>query len=143
VNRIIDYTEKFPEIGDNMYWHLHVPCNQMLLDSKVTLSYTKSGCIKLLIERIEYLKRIAPVETENFKIVVCISIPCLWDSQIIIFKDEEYYNSFFIRETREQKWTLLNRQQSFVDKWNLKIPEYFEVKGFLEEIYDEEQLFVR
>jgi hypothetical protein len=53
-NRIISYTEFFPEEEDR-YWHLHLPCSNTLIDSIKTPFSFRRSIIQLLIDRTNHL----------------------------------------------------------------------------------------
>ena len=45
----------------------------------------------------------------------------LWESQIVIFYDKKYYESFWTRNTLEQTWTLIDDPtKSFIKERNIK-----------------------
>ena len=75
-------------------------------------------------------------ENEGFcKVVGVISVPCLWDSQIIFFYDEAYYNSFWDRKGPDQTWTLIENGSLAADRG---IKTELTETGYVEEIIDED-----
>ncbi|MBP3555918.1 MAG: DUF3916 domain-containing protein, partial [Clostridia bacterium] len=55
------------------------------------------------------------------KVVAIINEGDLWESQIVIFYDKKYYESFWTRNTSEQTWTLIDDPtKSFIKKRNIK-----------------------
>ncbi len=58
-----------------------------------------------------------PSDTHTYRVVVLISINNLWDSQIIIFKNEDYFHNFFNRDSEFQKWILLSNEIDFWETW--------------------------
>ena len=59
----------------------------------------------------------------------------LWKSQIIIFYDEEYYNSFWSRTSGEQIWNPIeNPEKSFLQERQIELS--LKEKGYLEIIND-------
>jgi hypothetical protein len=69
---------------------------------------------------------------------VCIQLPNLWDSQIIIFYEENYFNSFFERNSEYQKWILLPSNRDILSELGLDIPTGLSAKGYREEIIDDD-----
>ncbi len=67
-----------------------------------------------------------------------ISLPNLWDSQIIVFFGDEYFSNFFTRNTPEQKWEELPPNRSIAKALKLTIPKNSTEKGYLEHIKDED-----
>jgi len=58
------------------------------------------------------------------------------------FFSQDYYDSFCQRHSEEQRWTPLPSSSGFRAEWGLKIPENLIVKGFKEEIKDEDYCHV-
>ncbi len=57
------------------------------------------------------------------------------ESQIIIFYDENYYNSFWLRNTTEQTWNPIVKQgMSFIQERHIESP--LKEKGYYETIVD-------
>ena len=69
------------------------------------------------------------------KVLLIISLPDIFYSELTVFFDEEYYNDFFKRNNEQQKWTRLPKNRSLLCEWDIQsnLPEL----GFLEEIIDE------
>ena len=99
---------------EDSYEHFHVPCGPWLSKPKT------SGKIK----------------TAFCKVVAAITYPDVRESQIIIFYDEEYYNSFWDRKGPYQIWTRVDDKRSFAKERGImtKLPEI----GYIEELNDED-----
>jgi len=123
---------------DAPYYHYHLPCSQRLLDSKNSSNKIRKTAMQLLIDAAVRLRSVRPSNLVDKKIVVCINLPHLWDSQIIIFYDTEYYENFFDRTTDDQRWTTINNTKSILEKYALECPKGFKAIGFNEEINDED-----
>jgi hypothetical protein len=70
--------------------------------------------------------------------VAIIDLPSLWNSQIVVFFDEEYFNNFFIRDSTEQNWRTIPDIRDFLQEWNLDIPLDLSIRGYYEKIHDED-----
>ena len=127
--------EEIPNCG---YWHYHLPVAQSFIDSKNTPKSIRKLCIQTLVNRAEYLKSIKPKSKINIRIVVCISLPNLWDSQLIIFYGEKYFSKFFKRNSPEQTWTKINKSTSLIKYLNIKVQSDTDEKGYLQEIKEED-----
>lgn len=140
LERLVSTTNDFPDLENQLYWHLHMPCSDLLLNSPKTPSYIRSGCIKTIIERTKYLINIKPHSMRNSKVVAAISIPYLWDSQIIVFNDNEYFNSFFDRNDKHHKWLPISNEDTsrFLNKWSISTTGDLEIKGYKEIICDDD-----
>lgn len=58
------------------------------------------------------------------------------------FFGDNYYESFFERNTEYQKWILLSENRRIEREWGLDIPKNMKVKGYREEIIDEDDIFI-
>lgn len=135
--RIEHLTENFP-LEDNGYWHIHLPVAQAFIDSQKTPFSIRRKCIQLLIESVHHLISIRPEEVKKYKVVAAINLPELFDSQIIIFYEDNYYNSFFERNDDCQRWTLLPSTRNIYAEWNLRKLPNLGVRGYKEVIVDED-----
>ncbi|MBP3951811.1 DUF3916 domain-containing protein [Bacillus suaedae] len=142
VNRIEKETIKFPSDFYNGYWHLHLPVGQGFISSPKTPVGIKRICIQALLKRAEHLVNIKPDTSEGTRIVVAVDLPGLWNSQIIVFKGESYYKTFFDRNDASQKWTPLPASRNIEHEWKLTIPKNMKILGFREEITDEKDPYV-
>jgi len=81
-----------------------------------------------------------PSDTHTYRVVVLISIERLWDSQIIIFKNEGYFHNFFNRNSEFQKWIPLANESDFWKTWGISICPTAQMLHFQEVIYDEDAI---
>ena len=138
-NRIISYTEFFPEEEDR-YWHLHLPCRSNLIDSIKTPFSLRRSIIQLLIDRTNHLinSRSEELELGYAHVLLALNFPNLWNSQIIVFYDQEYFRNFFDRNSPSQLWTKLPSTRDIIREWKLNLPPSLDVVGYKEDISDEE-----
>ena len=140
IESICRYTEAFPE-EDHAgwgYWHLHVPVDQAVIDSQKTPHWVRRQCVQSLMDRSEHLRHLKPAADEAIRVVALISLPDLWDSQIIVFFGDKYFGRFFERDLEGQTWTPLRESRSLAREWGLEIPSGFQEKGYHESIRDED-----
>lgn len=136
VATLIKLTEEFPEgSSDKEFWHFHIPVKKSFADSKRTPKKARKLLIQTLINRSEYLSTLKPSGNVFCKVVCIICKQELSRSQIIIFFNKEYFNSFFIRNDEEQVWILIETNE-FDIKSMYNIPLRFSIKYYLENIYD-------
>ena len=126
----------FPEdyYVHDKYYHFHFPCNQGLLDSLQSTKKIRRNALQLLINSAVDLINVRPVERKNYKIVCALTFPYVWDSQVIIFYDENYYKDFLNIKGKCQKWD----EENELKKYGLSIPEEFSDELCIEEIDDQE-----
>ena len=142
VNRIEQETIKFPSDFYNGYWHLHLPVGQDFISSNKTSMGIKRLCIQTLLNRAEHLVNVKPDTSERTRVVVSVDLPSLWNSQIIVFKGESYFKTFFDRNDDSQKWIPLPKFRNIEHEWKLTVPKNMRILGFKEEITDEEYQYV-
>ncbi|WBW99490.1 DUF3916 domain-containing protein [Oceanirhabdus sp. W0125-5] len=141
--RILLFTETFPEPDyEYGYWHLHLPTSQAFIDSPKTPVSVRKKCIQLLIDRARFLIDNKPNIDITTRVIIAISLPNLWSSQIIVFFGEEYYRKFFDRNSEYQKWLSLPQKRNIEKEWGLNILEFMKVKGYRQEIIDEDDMYV-
>ena len=79
-----------------------------------------------------------PKDIPFCKVVAVIDEGNLWESQIIIFYDEDYYNTFWERSSVEQTWLPMDSDtRSFSKERNIKTS--LKEKGCIEILSDEEK----
>ncbi len=139
VSAISEATSIFPDLDmQRGFWHLHLPVSQSFIDSSRTPSDVRKLCMQTLIDRTKHLIDIKPALDVKTRVVALISLPELWESQIIVFFGEDYFGGFFDRDDEEQRWTLLPFERSILKELDLKMPGGLTEIGYLEEINDED-----
>lgn len=73
-----------------------LPVSQAFIESHKTPRKVKRLCIQTLIDRVNHLIKIKPSDTHTYRVVTIISIENLWRSQIIVFKNDDYFQIFSI-----------------------------------------------
>lgn len=103
---------------DKAYEHFHVPSSPFI-ESRRTSGAAKTEFCRKWLETTERFMLQKPAELEFCKIVALLSVPSYWSSQIIIFYDKAYYESFWKRKGPEQFWTLTQEKRSFCKERNI------------------------
>lgn len=107
--------------SQKIYEHFHVPCSLEFIESPKTSEKVRTIFCQKWIETTEQLIKQKPSELSFCKVVSLLSVPNYWSSQIIIFYDEEYYNTFWDRKTSEQLWEkITDKNLSFVHEKGIK-----------------------
>ncbi|MDP4177371.1 MAG: DUF3916 domain-containing protein [Bacillota bacterium] len=137
IKSINEFTENFPQMNLNKgYYHSHIPVAQEFIDLSKTPQFVRKICIQTLLSRVKHLIDIKPKLDIKTRVVTCIQLPDLWNSQIIIFYGENYFNSFFERNSEYQKWILLPSNRDVLSKLGIAIPTGLSSRGYREEIID-------
>lgn len=119
---------------DYQYEHFHVPSGQFISSPKTSGKIKTAFCKAWLDKTAEIIEQ-KPCGLSFCKVVAVIDEINLWNSQIIIFYDENYYNSFWLRDSIEQTWDPIEKQcMSFIQKRHIE--SSLKEKGYYETITD-------
>ena len=114
--------------------HFHVPCSQFISSPKTSRKIKTTFCKVWLDKTAEIIEQ-KPCNLSFCKVIAVIDELDFWNSQIIIFYDENYYNSFWLRDSNEQTWDpIVNSNMSFIRKRHLE--SNLKEKGYYETITD-------
>ncbi|MED3125587.1 DUF3916 domain-containing protein [Bacillus wiedmannii] len=141
IKRIEEHTKTFPSAFYNdEYWYMPLPVSQAFINSCKTPRKVKRLCIQTLLNQVQHLIKIKPSDTHTYRVVVFISIESLWNSQIIVFKNEDYFHNFFNRNSEFQKWIPLSNKSNFWKSLGISICSTVQMLHFQEVIYDEDAI---
>ncbi|WP_242255789.1 DUF3916 domain-containing protein [Bacillus cereus group sp. BfR-BA-01379] len=141
IQRIEEHTKTFPSaFYYDEYWYMPLPVSQTFIDSCKTPRKVKRLCIQTLLNQAQHLIKIKPSDTHTYRVVVLISIESLWNSQIIVFKNEDYFHNFFNRNSEFQKWIPLSNESDFWKTWEISIWPTAQTLHFQEILYDEDTI---
>lgn len=116
--------------------HFHVPCSMFIQSPKTSGKIKTAFCQKWLEKTGDIIER-KPENLTFCKVVALIDVPNYWNSQIIIFYSQSYYDTFWDRNDSFQRWEALDlKAPSFVKSRNIKTV-LFE-KGYMEIIKSDE-----
>lgn len=101
-----------------VYEHFHVP-GSPFIESRQTSGKVKTEFCRKWLETTQKFIAQKPAEKDFCKIVAVLSVPNYWSSQIIVFYDESYYNSFWDRTGPYQVWKLERENKSFCKERNI------------------------
>lgn len=140
LSAILRDIDKYVPSWDNTheYEHFHVPC-EWWISSPKTYGWVTTDFSKKLLEKTSEIIKSKPDNIGFCKVVAGIIEPCFWNSQITIFYDENYFNSFFVRNDPYQMWIPLDEKKSFVKRRNIDCNLH--EKGYLEILEDEDYTF--
>lgn len=141
IKRIEEHTKIFPSTFYNdEYWYMPLPVSQAFIDSCKTPRKVKQLYIQTLLNQANHLIKIKPSDTHTYRVVTLISIENLWESQIIVFKNDDYFHNFFNRNNEFQKWISLSNKIDFWKTWGISICPTAQILHFQEVIYDEDAI---
>lgn len=130
----IDHPSRNPFGEDPVFNCLNVPGTPWIEMPK-TYGKVKTAFCRKWIAQTEKLISQKPSNVSFCKICCALVWPELWNSQIIIFKDENYYKSFFDRKGPYQTWNPIS-DRSFAFEHNIKTALI--ETGYIEDLVDED-----
>lgn len=129
--RIFQLSVVRPDIAKRLdYLDIHIPVVRALVGSKSTPARVRRLFMQMVIDRTSHFISLAQGRGPSERVVAAITLPDLWNAQIIVFFNEKYFESFINNSER----TKLDAKRSLWREWNLRLPSAFSEKGFLEEI---------
>ena len=137
---IIEQTEIVPDPSECSlgYWHLHLPWGQDYIMSRKTPNKFRRALLQLLINRVNHLIKLKSEKQMGYQIYAIITFPNLFYSKIVVLPDSSWFDGFFERESKEQKWIPLDDNRNISKEWNVVIPSELKVRGFKEIIFDDD-----
>lgn len=116
------------------YEHFHVPSSQFISSPK-TRGKIKTAFCKAWLDKTAEIIEQKPCGLSFCKVIALIDESDLWESQIIIFYDKNYYESFWSRDSVEQTWAPIFKEgMSFIQCRH--IDTSLKEKGYYETIID-------
>lgn len=79
-----------------------------------------------------------PQDTDVFKVVALVSLPRLFDSQLIVFQGRKHFDGFFDRDSEWQRWIPLGPDRDLQKEWGVTVPEGLGINGFKETLIEED-----
>ncbi len=124
---------------DCQYEHFLVPSDRFISSPKTREKIKTAFCKAWLDKTAEIIEQ-KPCDLSFCRVVALIDESDLWKSQIIIFYDRNYYDSFWSRESDEQTWSPIVQQgMSFIQlrhiDTNLKEKGYYETINDLDFVH--------
>ena len=132
----IDQIEPYANITAR-YEHFHVPSDSFVSSPKTSRKVKTEFCRAWLYKTAEIIGQ-KPKELSFCKVIAVIDTGDLCASQIIIFYDEAYYNTFWKRDSTEQTWLpMKNSEKSLTKERNIQTS--LNEKGYVEIVSDEDE----
>jgi len=134
---------KFPKLFDSFfpdsdgcrdYWKYMIPIHEKIFEKSFKIRFQKE-LIRTMLNALMNLQKNKP---KNTKVVLSISFPNFFQSQLIVFFSEEYYKNFFTRDTSFQKWEKISEEKCFLRESGIGNSSCVSKIGFRENIVDED-----
>ena len=118
------------------YWYAKIPVGQTFLVDIQHNAQIKQAIIHILLDE---AKRLVELRVdERMRVVVLIDLPTLWNSELLVFQDEEGLQTFIRRDSSYQKWIPIPHEETFLNKWVIRSDRDIHVYGFMEWLFEEE-----
>ena len=128
--------EDFPTEFHNGYWYAKIPVGQTFLVDIQHNVQIKQAIIHILLDE---AKRLVELRVEErMRVVVLIDLPTLWNSELLVFQDEEGLQTFIRRDSSHQKWIAIPHEKTSLNKWVIRSVRDIRVYGFKEWLFEEE-----
>lgn len=123
---------------DQPFEHVHIQCAGLLNHPKTSGKLKTLFCQKT-IEITEKWIAQKPTGIPFCRVVAMIETPNFENSQLIIFYDQTYFDSFWKRHDEEQTWIPMSNKYSFSQSRGLKTA--LNEMGYHEVVIDEKERF--
>lgn len=89
----------------------------------------QATCTQVLIDAAERLTNKKPRGLEHARVFAIIGFPNLFNSEVCVFFDPDYFASFQARDSNDERWTP-KPSDSLIRRLGLRLPSGFEEQGF-------------
>ncbi|MHA7000258.1 DUF3916 domain-containing protein [Aeromonas schubertii] len=127
----------FPsEYADEKYCNWKIPVLDRLVGPPTTTNEIQAHCAQAILRAVKHLFEARPDEYNYAIVSALITYPQMFGSEVCIFFDKEYYDSFYDRNSEWQSLTPIeNRKLSSV--LNFDVPNPIIQKGYVHRTKDE------
>ncbi|WDH77257.1 DUF3916 domain-containing protein [Exiguobacterium marinum] len=118
------------------YWYAKISVRQTFLLDIQHNEQIKQAIIHILIDESTRLAK-RRVD-ERMRVVVLLDFPTLWNSEILVFQNEEVLQMFMRRDSSHQKWIPIPHEKTSLNNWVIRSDRDIRVYGFKEWLFEEE-----
>jgi hypothetical protein len=111
------------------YFHWKIPVPAGLVSGASARPRFQAICAQIMIDASLRLASLKPKSLQDTRVVVILGYPDLFQSEICVFFTPEYFASFCSRNSDDFK-RIARPDLERVARWNLSIPDGFDVRGF-------------
>lgn len=122
--------------SDEKYWNWKIPILDRMVDRPTTTMALQRRCGNALLRAASYIESSKPNELESAIVTVLLTYPDMFGSEICIFFNADYFDSFYKRNGEEQKLKRISNG-GLAEKISLNIPKGFEEVGYQHTIIGE------
>jgi hypothetical protein len=111
------------------YRHWKIPVPRALIEGPHARRPVQAACAQVLIDGAESLIGLRPLELQHVRVVAIVGFPNMFNSEICLFFDPDYFAGFCDRDTDSQRWTR-KPDADLVATLGLTIPTGFNIQGY-------------
>lgn len=127
----------FPsEHASERYWNWKLPVLDRLVGPPATSSEIQAHCAQAILRAATHLLEARPKEYSHAVVSALITHPQMFGSEICIFFDEDYFESFYNRNNEWQTLTPIN-DKDIAKTLSFDVPYPFVQSGYVYRIKDE------
>jgi len=131
----------FPkEFSTEKYINYKIPVLDRLVNPPTTTTNIQAHCAKAMLQAASYLEEAKPKELHKSIVTVLLTYPNMFGSEVCIFFDNDYFETFFKRNNETEKLILLSGK-SLVQELKIEAPNNFTETGFQFTVKDESNTF--
>lgn len=127
----------FPSDVDLGYWNCKIPVLDRLVSRKASSRKIQTRAANALLRAGENIRKARPSKYSYSIVTVIVTYPEMFDSELCVFFDKQYFNKFFKRNTSEQR-LLPTSGDSLSERMELLVPASFSEEGFDFEFINDE-----
>jgi hypothetical protein len=91
--RIVAQIPSAEDLGDSRFWNYKIPVYSKVVEGRHATPEAQRAAIAALFAAAEAIER-APAKPPNTRIACLITTPFLFESEVTLFADEDYFRSF-------------------------------------------------
>jgi len=127
----------FPvEDADEKYWHWKLPVLDRLVKPPTTTKEIQSHCAKAILRAVIHLSNAKPPQFKSAIVTALITYPEMFGSELCIFFDSDYFESFYDRDNDWQSVKPM-KSGSLAKHLGFEVPDTFIEVGYIHQAKDD------
>ncbi len=128
----------FPsEYKNESYWNYKIPVLDRLVNPPTTSSAIQRHCVLAMFRAMKHLSDAQPDACKDAVITALIKHPYMFGSELCIFFDREYYQSFYGRNNVHQSVNCISEGVELSNRLNFVVPKILKEKGYIHRFTDD------
>ncbi len=111
------------------HWNCKIPVLDRLVNLPTSNKIIQGHCVKAMFRAMFLLNQAKPAKLIDAKVTVLLTYPSLFESELCIFFDEDYFKNFYSRDNEDLSLSPLVNQ-SLMDELGVNLPKSIKETGF-------------